>query len=359
MARENEIAICVVGPEQPKTPNLFTAFDVPVYFLASDQKLKHRTAAAKIQATMRLRKRITAFGPDVVHAFGTASTLIAAAGLGLDRKTKLVSSILSKWQPQTTINQWIESRLIQRVDRFIVAHDCLKAELLDFGIPETQCSVLANAVDHGGEASDKDDQLQRRRRALIDATGVDPSAFIAVSSAALEPVTRLKDLIWATDLLSCVRDDVHLVIFGAGTQHQRLLKFAACTEAEQHIHFAGLPANADILIGGADVYWNSHLQTPLPCSVLTAMNFGVPVISVYGPETAPLILHQETGFAVNFGARDEFARWTKFLIEKPEAAQQISDQGQQHIRRCFSGHEGGNEIEKIYAGLSAPATRTQ
>ena len=179
-------------------------------------------------------------------------------------------------------------------------------------------------------------------------TGLESTALIAVTSADLQPATRLKDLIWATDLLSCVRDDVHLVIFGKGSQHQNLLKFAACTEAADHIHFAGLPSTALEMVSGADVYWNSHLGTPVPSGVLAAMNCNVPVISVYGPETSPLITHQETGFAVNFGARDEFARWMKFLIEKPDAAKQLGNQGRRHSRHQFRSNKMVRVIERIY-----------
>ena len=61
----------------------------------------------------------------------------------------------------------------------------------------------------------------------------------------------------------------------------------------------------------------------------------IPVISVYGEGTEETILHQQTGMAVNYGARDEFARWTKFLIEKPDAARRLADQGKAHVLEKF------------------------
>jgi glycosyltransferase involved in cell wall biosynthesis len=61
----------------------------------------------------------------------------------------------------------------------------------------------------------------------------------------------------------------------------------------------------------------------------------IPSIAVYGEGTQEIIRHQETGFAVNFGARDEFARWTKFLIEKPEESQILVQQGRQLVERAF------------------------
>ena len=67
--------------------------------------------------------------------------------------------------------------------------------------------------------------------------------------------------------------------------------------------------------------------------MLQAMQQGVPVISVFGPGTENLIRHQQTAMGVNFGARDEFARWTKYFIEQSESAKKLTSQAQQFIKR--------------------------
>ena len=339
LAQQHNVAVCVLGSsaDDDGESAFFRALDIPVHFLSSGQKLKQRIHAAKIQTALRLRKRIAAFGPDIVHSFGQPATHIAAAVLLKDTKRKLYSSVLSRWKPHTTPTRRFEGCLINRVDRFIVAHECLRNEFRDFGVADKKFTVVSNGVWAGDWAKTESNKHNRQRgRALLtQVTGLESTALIAVTSADLQPATRLKDLIWATDLLSCVRDDVHLVIMGKGSQHQNLLKFAACTEAADHIHFVGLPSTALEMVAGADVYWNSHLQTPVPSGMLAAMNFAVPVISVYGAETSPLVLHQETGFAVNVGARDEFARWMKFLIEKPDSARQLAHQGQSHVKDLF------------------------
>jgi len=355
LALQHDVCICVTGSTDPRDSSGLAPPDVAIHFLSWDQKLKHRAAAAQVQVALRLRKRVRAFEPDIVHAFGQRATSIAAATLMAMKarpETKLVSSVLSSWLPQTASVQCFEGFLIKRVDHFLVAHPSLQKDLIDLDIATDNISILSNSVNKGtardGETEVADQQRQQRRASLIEVTGIEPTAFIAVTSADLEPMTRLKDLIWATDLLSCVRDDVHLVILGAGSQQKRLRMFAECTEASPHVHFAGRPSTALEMLGASDVYWNSHLRTPLPSSLMAAMNFGVPVISVYGPQTEQLIRHQETGFAVNFGARDEFARWTKFLIEKPDAAKQLAWQGQQHVRREFESEGAISDVEKIY-----------
>ena len=355
LARQHKVAVCVVGSGDRCDGDSESAFyrglDIPVHFLGLGQKLKHRTYAAKIQTALRLRKRIGAFEPEIVHAFGQPATLIAAAVLLKERKTKLFSSVLSKWQPHTIPIKNLEGYWVNRVDRFVAPHRCLQNELRIFGVSDEKFSIVSNGVlPQDNETSKSNaDHRQRGRALLMQQTGLPSTALIAVTAADLLPATRLKDLIWATDLLSCVRNDVHLVIMGKGSQHQNLLNFASCTEAADHIHLVGLPSTALAMISGADVYWNSHLQTPVPSAMLAAMNCGVPVISVYGPETSSVVIHQETGFAVNFGARDEFARWMKFLIEKPDSAQQLARQGQQHVRDLFDSATLVSAIDNLLA----------
>ena len=102
------------------------------------------------------------------------------------------------------------------------------------------------------------------------------------------------------------------------------------------MHFLGLPESPESYLAAADFYWQSHLQNPLSCQLLAAMAMGVPAISVLGPGTEAVIQHQATGFATNFGARDEFARWTKYLIEQAEPASRLAQQGQDHVTKNFA-----------------------
>ena len=99
------------------------------------------------------------------------------------------------------------------------------------------------------------------------------------------------------------------------------------------MHFIGLPEDTTEIIGALDMFWHSHLHKSVPNGMLSAMAAGVPVVSVLGEETESLIVHQTTGLGVNLGARDEFARWTKYLIEQPDAARQLSEQGRSHVQR--------------------------
>ena len=190
--------------------------------------------------------------------------------------------------------------------------------------------------------------IDQARLELRDRLSMPRDAMVAGAMAHLEPGTRLKDLIWAADLLACIRDDFHFVLFGTGLQLNRLKKFAWQTDAAKRIHFMGLPRNTLRSLLGIDFFWNSHLKTPLDSNVLGTMAEQIPVVSVLGEGMEKVIRSQVTGLATNLGARDEFARWTKFLIEQPEARYQLARQGAEHVRRDFDVNPMLDGFESIY-----------
>lgn len=189
------------------------------------------------------------------------------------------------------------------------------------------------------------------RAQILEEFGLKQDTFIVGALAPFVPPARLKDLIWAMDLITCVRDDVFFLLMGQGSQQLRLERFLRCTIAKGHVRFAGLPENALSMVSGLNAFWQSSLLSPLPIAMLEAMNSAVPAISVLGPETEKAIIHQTTGMGVNFGARDEFARWTKYFIEQSHAAKQLGQQGQAHVQNLFSLQRFSSAYVDLYERL--------
>ena len=71
-------------------------------------------------------------------------------------------------------------------------------------------------------------------------------------------------------------------------------------------------------------------------------------VSVAGPGIDEVLVPQTTGLATNFGARDEFARWTKYLIEQPHSAEQLARQGREHAERNFAAAKMVDAYREIY-----------
>lgn len=328
-----EVQVAVIAPVSDAI-NPLAGVDVKIHRLTERTGSPNRNVGvtATLLAGRALKQLLSSIQPDVVHTWGQlagrcmgAADAMTKSGAG---EPKRISSFARKPEKSGVVFGAWDRHVAKKVERVFLPHASLMPFVLETGFTKEQVVVASNAavalLDPGAT-----------REKLLSRIGLSgTSKFVAGTVADLVPATRMKDLIWATDLLNCIRDDFHLVIFGDGHQRQNLRRFASFTEAESHVHFLP-PEEAEGLLGALDVYWHSHLLHPLASSLLSAMASAIPVISVYGDGTEEVILHQQTGMAVNYGARDEFARWTKFLIEKPDAARQLADQGKAHVLKEF------------------------
>ncbi len=294
------------------------------HFLAASpsDKLSFRTLA---RSGLRLRKLIRQIEPDIVHAWCHPAERVAfSASAEFESIRTFVTELYIRPSTNMTLEA-IDRRLGKSVQQYIVPHEEVKKSLVSHQYRENKISIVPNAI---GMSS-----INREfaRRKLIQLCGFGDNVRIAGAVAPLVPRSRLKDLIWATDLLTCIRDDFHFFIFGRGSQRERLERFAYQTEAGHHVHFVDSELVAFDLIPGLDFFWQSHFNEPLPSAMHHSMQNGVPIVSVYGPGTSESIEHQATGFATNFGARDEFARWTKYLLEQTVSGSQLARQGKESL----------------------------
>ncbi|QEG20581.1 glycosyltransferase [Mariniblastus fucicola] len=335
-----DVHVAVLGPAQ-NSP-MFSVSNTEFHFLGTslNQAISVRTLT---RSGLRLRKLIRRLQPNIVHAWcQPAERVMLAASFDVDSVRKFVTELYVR--PSTNMTfEAIDRRLGSPVLQYVVPHEEIKKSLVSHQYREDRISIVASSI--GPSSPDR----ESARRKLVQLGGFGEHVHIAGAVAPLVPRSRLKDLIWATDLLTCIRDDVHFFIFGNGSQRTRLEKFASQTEAGHHVHFIDAEVDAQTLIPGLDFFWQSHLNEPLPSAMHHAMQSGVPVISVYGPGTSETIEHQETGFATNFGARDEFARWTKYLLEQTESGRQLADQGRASVDGKFAVSEMADGYRAIYS----------
>ena len=333
-----ETHVAVIAPLSDSS-NPLIGLDVKIHRLTDRPRSANSVTGvtAVLLAARALSRVLESARPDVVHTWGlTAQRCMGASKMMMNQSgapdPKWIGSFVRKPEKSSFVASALDRLICKQLEKVFVPHECLKQSALETGFTEQQLVVVPNAAVALPVRNAAKDEMREKLLARIGLTG--QTVIVAGTVADLIPSTRVKDLIWATDLLNCIRDDFHFVIFGDGHQRENLERFAHFTEAASHVHFL-LPEEAEGLMGALDVYWHSHLLHPLPSPLLSAMASAVPVISVYGDGTEEVILHQQTGLAVNFGARDEFARWTKFLIEKPDAAQQLADQGKAHVWKQF------------------------
>jgi glycosyltransferase involved in cell wall biosynthesis len=295
---------------------------------------------------LRLRSLIGGLRPDIVHAWGFDAHPTALLATHRFPSVRTICTYVEiPPRRSQVVGRWLWNKIYADAT-LVVVHDTIADQLIDDGI-EREFSVIASAV---APADVDREQIRSQFKQRLD---IPDSATVVGSVARFEPRTKLKDLIWAADLLYCIRDDVHLVLIGRGSQRDRLHKFLWQTQVGPNVHFIdSLDSSGNYLsvdsVAAFDVYWHSHLTELASSALLLAMAHGVPVIGVAGPGTDQVILHQQTGMAVNFGARDEFARWTKYLMEQEQCGRLLADQAKEFIAQKFPVQQMVEDYVRLY-----------
>lgn len=163
--------------------------------------------------------------------------------------------------------------------------------------------------------------------------GVPPNARLIGTVAELIPKNRIKDFIWAGDLMTCIRDDVYWLVIGEGWQQRQLERFADHLEIGDHLRFLDWNEDARNIVSGLDVYVQPSAYDDSCLSMVGAMARGVPVVGVSDPLHRRVVQHGVNGFLVERGARNEIARCVNRLINEPQIAARFSKSGTQLYSR--------------------------
>ncbi len=137
---------------------------------------------------------------------------------------------------------------------------------------------------------------------------------------------RVKDFVWAGDLMRCIRDDVYWLVLGSGAQQWRLRRFASQLDVGDNVRFLGMPENAEQIIASLDVYVQPSTWDQACVGLAFASAHGIPRVGIIDPLHRQFIQHGRNGFLVERGARNEISRCVNRLVNEPTIAKRFSQQ---------------------------------
>jgi glycosyltransferase involved in cell wall biosynthesis len=231
----------------------------------------------------------------------------------------------------------VESSLQVRLDREIGRHSSglvansqgVKDFYVRNGLPEGKFQVISNAVESAPAPT-------YTRRQILEELELPADSRLIGMVGRLLPHKRLKDAIWAADLLKVVRKDVHLLIFGDGPHRDRLRMFRDQVRIGDHVHLLGSRSDVQRFYPHFDLLWSTSAYEGQSNAILEAMAAGVPVVASDIPGTRDMVVHQETGLLVQVGDRGGFAREAHRLLENPDLARRLGEAGRNLVQKEFS-----------------------
>jgi glycosyltransferase involved in cell wall biosynthesis len=155
----------------------------------------------------------------------------------------------------------------------------------------------------------------------------------------LVPEKRVKDLIWAADLLRVLHNNLRLVVIGDGPLRPQLEQYARLASDLDHIRFLGERADMWRIMSHLDVLWDASENRGHSIAILEAMAAGVPVVASDTPFNREFVVAGETGYLVpldNRAGRATRARHTDRIFTQGELAARLATASRQRVNEHFS-----------------------
>ncbi|PHQ34528.1 glycosyltransferase family 4 protein [Rhodopirellula bahusiensis] len=283
-------------------------------------------------ALFRLKKRLVEFAPDVVHTW-----LFAANSFGrVAAKWAGVPVIIAS---ERCVDPWKTSwhfRIDRRLQNVSHAITTNSSGVQDFyvanGLDPAQFVVIPNGVEsvetNRNVAIDREEALRR-----LD---VLPDRRLMVAVGRLWPQKRIRDLIWAGELLATAHGATTLVLIGDGPQREELVRHRDAVSAPLHVRFAGQRDDIAELLPHADQFWIASEYEGQSNAVIEAMLAGVPVIASDIPGNRDLVIEDETGWLFPVGDEAALVRRSLAALKNPAECDRVANLARQRIITEFS-----------------------
>ena len=278
----------------------------------------------------RLKRHIQHLQPDLVHTW-----LFAANAYG--RQAALAAGVKQVIAGERCVDPWksswqlaIDRHLAKRTARIATNSSGVREFYVSRGLPAEKFVVIPNGI-----AAAADGQPASRDE-LLAALQLPQGARLIAAVGRLWPQKRVKDLIWAADLLKSTRDDTHLLIIGDGPQRWRLERYCDQNDVTDRVHFLGERGDVPRILPHLDALWLASEYEGQSNAIMEAMSAGVPVIATDIAGNRDLVIDGTTGYLVPVGDRFEFTRRTHWLLEDASLRQRLGAAGRDRIAREFT-----------------------
>jgi len=281
------------------------------------------------RAFWALRRHVRRLRPDLIQTWLFAGNAYGrAAGLACGVPHMLASErCVDPWKGWTelAIDRW----LARRSDRIVANSPGVRDFYVRHGLPAGKVMVIANGV---GPA----EPSPVTRAELLADVGLPQGCLLVGLIGRLWFQKRVKDAIWAADLLKVIRDDVHLLVIGDGPRRQRLEKFRDQCEIRDKVHFLGHRPDVPRIVPHLSALWSTSAYEGQSNAIMEAMAAGIPVVATDIPGTRDLVTPGTTGYLVPIGDRAGFAKHTNDILNDPDLSGRLGEAARQRMLGEFS-----------------------
>ena len=148
------------------------------------------------------------------------------------------------------------------------------------------------------------------------------------------------------------RDDVYAVWIGDGPLRATVTNQISRLGLQSRVTLLGERSDVPELLPGLDVFAMASRYEGLPCSLVEAMTFGLPVVATAVNAVPDLVVPGETGLLVPPQRPDVLATALDHLLAHAERATRLGLAGRQSLRDSLSQAALGRVLDDTYRQMS-------
>src|SRR5439155_474730 len=133
------------------------------------------------------------------------------------------------------------------------------------------------------------------RPAVLKELNIPPDAHVLGYVGRLWPQKRVRDVIWATEVIRNIRPKVYTLIIGDGPERESLVDYIENVKIQDKVRLLGARDDVSRLLAVMDVFVLTSQFEGMPNAVMEAMQAALPVVATDIPGNDELVVDGETG----------------------------------------------------------------
>lgn len=209
----------------------------------------------------------------------------------------------------------------------------------------SRVTCIRNGIDLEGKSVQTD--RWRTRKEL----GIDSETCLIGTVGRLTPVKGIAYLLQAARILLRQGANVKVLVVGDGNIRQDLMTQTHDLGITQHVVFLGHREDTDALLLALDIFVLPSLSEGIPMALLEAMAACRAVVASRVGGIPEIVDDGIEGFLVEPMDVDSLAERCRLLIESPDVAIKMGEQGRKRVERDFSATAMADRVVLVYKEL--------
>ena len=292
---------------------------------------------------------------DVIHTHSAKAGLIGRVAARWQRVPAIVHTFhgfpFHPYQSRARRAAYIaiERALGRLTDRFLAVGSSVAAEAIRLGIaPAERIRAIGSAIDHVPHVT-TDSRFEARRKLDLPT-----SARVVGTVGRLDFQKAPADMLAAFGKLS---RDVHFVWIGGGPMQAAMSRKIAALGAGDRFHLLGERRDVADLLPGLDVFAMASLYEGIPCSVVEAMECGIPVVATAVNAVPEVVVPGRTGLLVPPASPGQLGTAIQHLLDNPDLRQRLSTAARENLGDRFDVRVLGSDLTETYLSALRSAAR--